>query len=314
MASCSVESSGNDEDTGTDVSFAAETSHAPAAGKVAPGLYVVSVPIGNLRDITLRALDTLAGVDFILCEDTRVSGKLLSLLGISAKMQAYHDHNAASVRPKLVAQLCGGASIALVSDAGTPLISDPGFKLVAEARAAGVQVTAAPGPSAVLAALAVAGLPTDRFLFAGFAPTKAAARESWLAEILEVRATVVLFEAARRLGSLMAAIAAQAPSRAVVVTRELTKRFEEVTALSAADAAERYAEDAPKGEVTVVLGPPDPAASEMDDAAVDRELAAALSRMSLRDAVDHVAALSGRARRAVYQRGLALRDTGDVGG
>ena len=309
MVSCSVESSGDNEGTDADISLKPETSHAPVAGKAAPGLHVVSVPIGNLQDITLRAMDTLASVDLIACEDTRVSGKLLSLLGITGKLQAYHDHNAASVRPKLVARLRDGGSVALVSDAGTPLISDPGFKLVADARAAGVPVTAAPGPSAVLTALAVAGLPTDRFLFAGFAPAKAAARKAWLAEILAVRATVVLFEAARRLGPLMSEIAATTPDRGVVVTRELTKKFEEVTSLTAAEAAARYAGEAPKGEVTIVLAPPSAEETELDDSAVDRELGAAMAQMSLRDAANHVATLSGRPRREIYQRGLAMRET-----
>src|SRR5438270_817351 len=194
-----------------------------AAPALAGGLYLVATPIGNLRDVTLRALEVLAAADLIACEDTRVTRKLLDHYGITAPLTPYHDHNAATARPKLLARLAAGAAVALVSDAGTPLVSDPGFKLVRAACEAGHAVTALPGPSAVLAALAVAGLPTDRFLFEGFLPPKQAQRRSRIAELARIPATLVLFESGPRIAAALADLADGLGAREAAVCRELTK-------------------------------------------------------------------------------------------
>lgn len=273
---------------------------------LAPGLHIVATPIGNLGDITLRALDTLRRVDLIACEDTRVTGKLLSAYRISTRTTPYHEHNAARARPQLIERLKRGERIALVSDAGTPLISDPGYKLVRAAIAAGIAVHAIPGPSAPLAALALSGLPTDRFLFAGFLPVKAAQRRSALAELARVPATLVLFETAPRLAASLADMAEILGAREAAVARELTKLHEEARRGQLAALAAHYSEAGPpKGEIVIVIGPPVEETAP-DVGAIDAFLEDALRHMSLRDAADAVARATGLPRKEVYGRALAL--------
>lgn len=270
-----------------------------------PGLYVVATPIGNLRDITLRALDVLAAADVIACEDTRVTGRLLKAHGIATRMTPYHEHNATRVRPGLLRRLEGGEVVALVGDAGTPLISDPGFRLVSEAQAVGVDIVAVPGPSAALAALVASGMATDRFLFAGFLPNRGPARRRALAALSEIDATLVFFESARRLPGSLKDMDAVLGAREAVVARELTKIYEELRRASLPDLVAHYAAAGPpKGEVVVVVGPPEGSDSTGD---IDAPLRAALATMSLKDAVAAVSGVSGRARREVYARALELR-------
>lgn len=271
----------------------------------APGLHVVATPIGNLGDITLRALEMLAGADLIACEDTRVTRKLLDRYAITAPLAAYHEHNAAKVRPMLLGRLAEGAAIALVSDAGTPLISDPGFKLVRAAHEAGHAVTALPGASAVLASLTVAGLPTDQFLFAGFLPPKAAARRARIAELGRISATLVLFESGPRVAATLADLAAELGGREAALCRELTKLHEEIRRGDLATLAQSYAGSEPRGEIVVVVGPPAAPATISDDEA-DALLRQALARVSLKDAVGEVAEATGLPRRQLYQRALAV--------
>ena len=271
-----------------------------------PGLYLVATPIGNLRDITLRALDLLADADVVACEDSRVTRKLLNAYGLARRLTTYHEHNAERVRPRLIARLRGGKSVALVSDAGTPLVSDPGYKLVRAALEVGVAVSALPGASAALAALSVSGLPSDRFLFAGFLPAKTAARRRALADLAAVPATLVVFESARRLAATLADMAEVLGERPAAVARELTKRFEEVRRGGLGDLARRAgAAAAPKGEIVIVVGPPGEAAA-VAAADLDTLLAKALARMSLRDAAATVAEATGQPRRRVYARALEL--------
>jgi 16S rRNA (cytidine1402-2'-O)-methyltransferase len=282
---------------------AGQTVEAPA---LAPGLYLVATPIGNLRDTTLRALEILGGCDLIACEDTRVTRKLIDHFGISTPLIPYHDHNAETARPRILDKLAAGGSVALVSDAGTPLISDPGYKLARAARAAGHAVTAAPGASAVLTALAVAGLPTDRFFFEGFLPAKGAARQTRIAELARVPATLVLFEAGPRLAATLRDLADGLGAREAAVCRELTKLHEEVRRGALEELADVYASGAEtRGEMVLVVAPPaaadQPTAAELDDL-----LHAALARVSLKDAVAEVAAATGEPRRTVYVRALAL--------
>ncbi len=276
------------------------------AGGTAPGLYIVATPIGNLRDITLRALDVLRAADAVYCEDTRVTGKLMQAHGIATPLRSYHEHNAARRRPEILERLREGAVIALVSDAGTPLISDPGYKLVRAAQEAGLPVTAVPGPSAVLAALTVAGLPTDRFVFQGFLPGKAKARREVLADLAGWRGTLVVYESPRRLAASLADMAEAFGPREAVVARELTKRFEELRRAPLPELAEAYATP-PKGEVVIVVAPP-PEAEPADAAEVDDRLRAALARLSVRDAAAEVARATGRPRKEVYARAVQLKD------
>jgi len=280
---------------------------AGAAGSgLAPGLYVVATPIGNLRDITLRARDTLAEADVVLCEDTRVTAKLLAAHGAATPTLSYHEHNADARRPEVLARLDAGAAVALVADAGTPLISDPGYKLVRAAREAGHPVTPIPGPSALLAALMGAGLPTDRFLFQGFLPAKRKARRDALAEIAGVRATLVVYESPRRLAASLADMADVLGDREAVVARELTKRFEDWRRDRLSTLAASYATP-PKGEVVVAIAPP-PDQPPVTDADIDARLAVAMADNTLRDAVTAVASATGAARKRVYQRALTLKD------
>jgi 16S rRNA (cytidine1402-2'-O)-methyltransferase len=290
--------------------LAAQILEAPA---LAPGLYVVATPIGNLRDVTLRALEILAAADLIACEDTRVSRKLTDRYGIASPLIAYHDHNAAAVRPKILARLQEGAAVALISDAGTPLVSDPGYKLARAAREAGHTVTAAPGASAVLAALAVAGLPSDRFCFEGFLPPKAGARRNRIAELASIPATLVLFETGPRLAAALADLAAGLGAREAAVCRELTKLHEEVRRGDLAALARDYGDEAdPRGEMVVVIAPPAGDAQASPDE-TDALLRTALGRVSVKDAVAEVAGLTGRPRGQVYRRALALKQEADDG-
>jgi 16S rRNA (cytidine1402-2'-O)-methyltransferase len=274
--------------------------------RLSPGLHVVATPIGNLGDITLRALQALAGADVIACEDTRITHKLLERYGIATPLTPYHEHNAAKARPLLLRRLAEGGAIALVSDAGTPLISDPGYKLVCAARDAGHTVTALPGASAVLTALAAAGLPTDRFLFAGFLPPKQAARRARIAELARVPATLVLFESGPRLGGSLADLAAGlGPEREAALCRELTKLHEEFRRGDLASLAAAYVQDAPRGEIVLIIAPPgEPEAASA--AETETLLRQALARVSLKDAVGEVAEATGLPRREVYQQALAL--------
>lgn len=280
--------------------------------KLAGGLYLVATPIGNLADVTLRALETLAGVDLIACEDTRVTRRLTERYGIATPLTPYHEHNATEARPKLLARLADGQAIALVSDAGTPLISDPGYKLVHEATAAGHVVSALPGASAVLTALAVAGLPTDRFFFEGFLPPRQAARQKRVGALAGIPATLVLFESGARLAATLADLADGLGSRLAAVCRELTKLHEEVRRGELAQLARYYASGAEtRGEIVIVVAPP--ADQKTDAADVDDLLRQALTRVSVKDAVGEVALATGRPRREVYQRALMLaRDSGDA--
>jgi len=276
--------------------------------KLAPGLHLVATPIGNLGDLAPRALSALRSADLVVCEDTRVTGKLLQLCDARRPLTPYHEHNAARMRPKILARLRAGASVALVSDAGTPLVSDPGYKLVREAIAAGIEVIALPGPSAALAALTVSGLPSDRFLVAGFLPTRAGARQQAIAELGAVRATLVLFEAARRVPETLADLAAALGPREAALARELTKRFEEVRRGTLADLTLHYAAAGPpRGEVVLVVGPPTQAAGALAAENLDAALEQALATMSPAAAASSVAAATGIARREVYRRAVALK-------
>jgi 16S rRNA (cytidine1402-2'-O)-methyltransferase len=279
--------------------------HDIEARTVPPGLYLVATPIGNLADVTLRALETLAAVDAIACEDTRVTRRLCERFGLATPLFAYHDHNAARVRPEILLRLDAGAAVALVSDAGTPLISDPGFKLVREAQAAGHTITALPGASAVLTALTVAGLPTDRFFFEGFLPPRPVARRARIGELGAVPATLIFFETGPRISAMLEDLAATLGARPAAVCRELTKLHEEVRRGDLATLARHYGRGAEtRGEFVVVVGPPAEAAVAAAD--LDLMLRQALAEASLKNAVEAVATATGEKRRLVYQRALAL--------
>jgi len=287
--------------------------HRVEAAPIAPGLHIVSTPIGNLGDITLRALSTLAAADLIACEDTRVTRKLLDRYAIAAPLTPYHDHNATTARPKLLQRLAEGAAIALVSDAGTPLISDPGYKLVRAVQEAGYPVTAIPGASSILAALAVAGLPTDQFFFVGFLPPKQGARRARIAELARVPATLVVFETGPRLAEALADLAAGLGEREAAVCRELTKLHEEVRRHLLKTLAQASANQETRGEFVLVIAPPPAdAAPRAEDA--DALLRAALARTSLKEAVGEVMIATGLPRRTLYQRALALADETDKDG
>ena len=278
---------------------------AVAARALPAGLYLVATPIGNLGDISLRALETLAAADLIACEDTRVTARLLERYAIATPLTPYHDHNAAAARPKILARIRDGAAVALVSDAGTPLVSDPGFRLVQAARDADLAVTAVPGASAVLTALAVAGLPTDRFFFEGFLPVKDAGRRTRIAELARIPATLLLFESGPRIAPALAALADGLGDRPAAVCRELTKLHEEVRRDGLVALAQRYAEGAEtRGEFVLVVAPPQAVATT--PAEIDELLRDALRSQTLRDAVGAVAAATGTPRGDIYRRALAL--------
>jgi 16S rRNA (cytidine1402-2'-O)-methyltransferase len=270
-----------------------------------PGLYIVATPIGNLSDLSPRAAAVLAAADLVAVEDSRVTAKLLRHIGVKRPMLPYHDHNADRVRPELLARMRGEA-VALVSDAGTPLISDPGFKLVREARAAGIAVTTVPGPSAAIAALTLAGLPTDRFLFLGFLPPRASARAAAIAGAAAVRATLVLYESASRLGATLAALLDGLGDRDAAVVREISKRFEETVAGPLSELAGRFSAAPPRGEIVIVVSPPGEA-EPAGEAQVDAALEEAMARLSPSRAAAEVAETLGLPRRQVYARAQLLK-------
>src|SRR6476660_4816218 len=276
------------------------------APKPVPGLYLVATPIGNLGDITLRALETLAGVDIIACEDTRVTRRLTERFGISAVLKPYHEHNAAVARPKILERLAQGGTVALVSDAGTPLISDPGFKLVREACAAGHAVIALPGASSVLTALAVAALPTDRFFFEGFLPSKETARRARLTELSKIDATLVVFESGNRVQDSLRDLADIMGGRDAAICRELTKLHEDIKRAPLSELARTADTLETRGEFVLVIGPPAEEAKIMAEGDLDDLLRSSLQRDSVKDAVAHAVELSGRPRRAVYASALEL--------
>jgi len=270
-----------------------------------PGLYLVATPIGNLGDVTLRALSVLAGADVVACEDTRMTKRLMDRYGIDTPRCSYHDHNAKAMRPKLLARMERGEAVALVSDAGMPLVADPGYKLVRDVVDRGLEVTVIPGPSSVPSALAVSGLPSDNYFFAGFLPSRTAARTKALAQVKDIDATVIFFEAARRLPQSLADMSAVLGPRPAAVARELTKKFEQVVRGNLQELADRYAVDgAPKGEVVVVVAPP--VEGREPDIDLDEMLRPLLRDLSLKDAVATVAADTGLPRREVYARALQL--------
>ncbi|HMI20581.1 MAG TPA: 16S rRNA (cytidine(1402)-2'-O)-methyltransferase [Sphingomonas sp.] len=280
-------------------------SSPPEDGRLSPGLYIVATPIGNLSDLSPRAARILAQADLIAVEDSRVTAKLLAHIGARRPMVPYHDHNADRVRPGLVARL-GGEAIALVSDAGTPLISDPGFKLVRDARGAGHAVVTIPGPCAAIAALTLAGLPTDRFFFLGFLPSKAKARADAIAEVAGIRATLILYESGPRLSATLSALAEGLGDREAAVAREISKRFEECVTDSLSALAARYAEAPPKGEIVIIVGPPGEAEAS-SEADADALLVEALTRLPAAKAAHEVAKVTGLQKRDLYARALALK-------
>ena len=284
------------------------TSPVAISEPLEPGLYIVATPIGNLADLSPRAADILTRADVIAVEDSRVTAGLLRHIGAKRPMLPYHDHNAEGMRPGLIARMATEA-VALVSDAGTPLISDPGYKLVRDARAAGHAVVTIPGPCAAVAALTLAGLPTDRFLFLGFLPPKEKARGDAIAEVAAVRATLVLYESGPRLGACLATLAAVLGDREAAVTREISKRFEEAVTGTLATLADRYADAPPRGEIVIVVAPPGeapPASAEEGDTA----LAEALTRLPAAKAAGEVAKRLGLDRKALYARALAMKAEG----
>jgi 16S rRNA (cytidine1402-2'-O)-methyltransferase len=272
---------------------------------LAPGLYIVATPIGNLGDLSPRASMILSHADVVAVEDSRVTAGLLRHIGVKRPMQPYHDHNADAVRPGLIARM-GSEAVALVSDAGTPLISDPGYKLVRDARAAGHMVVTIPGPCAAIAALTLAGLPTDRFFFLGFLPSKAHARAEAIAEVAAIKATLVLYESGPRLSACLSALAEGLGDREAGVAREITKKFEECVTGTLSTLAARYAEAPPKGEIVIIVGPPGeapPATLEDGEAA----LVEALTRLPASKAAGEVAKKLGLDRKALYARAMELK-------
>lgn len=278
------------------------------APPIEPGLYVVATPIGNLGDVTVRALDTLAAADLVACEDTRVTRKLLDRYGIEARVTAYHEHSGPAAHARILDALAEGRSVALVSDAGTPLISDPGARLVIDARAAGHAVVPIPGPSSAIAALSAAGVPGERFLFLGFLASKASQRRKHLAEVARIPATLVLFESPNRIAALLADAATElGAERQASVCRELTKLHETFDRGSLAELASRYPGENVKGEIVLLVAPPG-AAEPPSQADVDRMLRDALASMGVKEAAQSVADMTGLSRRDLYQRALTLKD------
>jgi 16S rRNA (cytidine1402-2'-O)-methyltransferase len=278
-----------------------------AAKAIDSGLYIVATPIGNLADLSQRAIRLLASADIIAVEDSRVTGKLLHHLGLKKRMRPYHDHSSEKDRDALLDMARNGV-VVLVSDAGTPLISDPGYKLVRAARAAGIAVFTAPGPSAAIAALSISGLPTDRFLFAGFLPSKAKARGDALIELAPVKATLVFYESGPRLAASLGTMAQVLGNRDAAVARELTKKFEEVVTGSLAELAARYDNEAPKGEIVVIIAPPGEQAAETGD--VDAALRDALQMLPTAKAAGQIAKRFGLDRGEVYARATAIKSGG----
>jgi len=290
-----------------------DKSKSPATSSDAPeplsgtggALYIVATPIGNLGDMTYRAVETLKTVSRIACEDTRVSATLLRHYDIRTPTFSYHEHNAAKERPRLLAALAGGESVALISDAGTPLISDPGYKLVEEAREQNIPVIPVPGASSITAAISAAGLPTDRFYFAGFLPSKAQARIKAIAALAPVSGTLILLESANRLADSLAALAEGLPDRQAVVAREITKRFEEFRRGSLQELATYYKTHEARGEIVLLISAGEERA--LDDEALDAMLRDCLATLSVREAASEVAKMTGVSRSKLYQRALELK-------
>ena len=283
------------------------SGHAIPAAPIAPGLHLVATPIGNLADVTVRALATLAGADLVYCEDTRMSRRLLERYAIHVRVSAYHEHNAQRLRPVILDQLKGGGRLALVSDAGMPLISDPGYKLVRQCVEEGLAVHVVPGPSAPLMALVLSGLPTDRFTFAGFLPNRSGARRSLLAGLAGHGASLIFFDTAPRVAASLADIAEVLGDPPVALARELTKMHEEVLRGRASEVAEAIAaRGGLKGEITLVVAPPEPA-GVADDAEIDEALSAALAEMTPGKAASLLARRLRLPRRELYRRALALK-------
>lgn len=295
------------DETGDENGFDLSLLDSGATAPLPAGLYIIATPIGNLGDITLRAIDTLRRVDIIACEDTREAGKLAAAYGIKTARTPYHDHNAARERPRLLAMIAAGKAVALISDAGTPLVSDPGYKFVEAAVAAGVMVTTVPGASACLSALQLSALPSDRFMFAGFLPPKSGARRKELEALKNVPATLIFYETAPRLADSLADMAVVLGDRAAAVVREITKKFEEARRATLSQLAAHYAEHAqPKGEIVIVVGGSGSGSDEWDDTAVMRAVVEAIDvqGQSVKDAAAGIAALSGRKKSDVYQMAL----------
>ncbi|HEY1735759.1 MAG TPA: 16S rRNA (cytidine(1402)-2'-O)-methyltransferase [Methylovirgula sp.] len=297
---------GHDRSAGGDTAFTAFGLRAEAE-PLPPGLHVVATPIGNLADISLRALATLAAADAVIAEDTRVTKKLLAHYGIATPLVAYHEHNAEVMRPHLLARLATGAALALVSDAGTPLVSDPGYRLVGGALNQGTPVTSVPGASAVLAALVVAGLPTDRFFFEGFLPPRSAARRQRIAELASIPGTLVFFESPHRAAETLVDLHAVLGDRQAALARELTKHFETVRRGALGELASLLAtEEPPKGEIVLLVGPPAAQEPVIDAAELDLKISKALENLSVKDAAAVVSAETGQPRRKVYARAVEL--------
>ncbi|WP_432285287.1 16S rRNA (cytidine(1402)-2'-O)-methyltransferase [Aminobacter sp. BA135] len=278
-----------------------------AARPLTPALYLVATPIGNLGDITLRALETLAGADHVACEDTRVTRVLLDRYGIRQRPTAYHEHNAGEAGPRLIEALENGRSVALVSDAGTPLVSDPGFRLVGQAQERGIRVVPIPGASAVLAALTASGLPSDAFFFAGFLPVKDGQKRTRLEEVRAVPGTLIFFESPRRLADTLVAMAEVLGARQAAIGRELTKAFEEIRTGTLAELAAHYAAaDTPKGEIVICVAPPEERTETADD--VDKLLLSLASEMPASKAAAEAARMTGQQKPALYRRLLELRE------
>lgn len=272
------------------------------------GLHLVATPIGHLGDCSPRTLETLEQADLVLCEDSRVTGRLLKLKGIERSLLSYHEHNAVRMRPRVLDHLARGESVALASDAGTPLVSDPGYKLVRDVIEAGHEVLVVPGPSAALAALVVSGLPTDRFLFAGFLPPRSLARRRAIEELSSVPTTLIWFESAKRLAATLVDLADVLGPRPAAIARELTKTFEEVRRGSLAELASALAEEkTPRGEIVIVVGPPGVDADAESDDAIDEALRQALETMGPSAAAASIAKITDRSRKELYQRALLLR-------
>jgi len=296
--------------TSSSISPASHTQHEPtlstdAGSKLAPGLYVVATPIGNLRDITLRALDVLRGADQLLAEDTRVTGKLLSAYDISASLSAYHDHNAAKRIPAVIKALKKGEAIALVSDAGTPLVSDPGFRLVRAAVEAGIDVFPLPGASAVMAGLVKSGLPSDRFFFSGFLPPRSVARQREIDELRNIPGTLIFFETGPRIEACLRDLAAGLGDRTAAITRELTKHYEEARYGTLSELADGIASDPPRGEIVLLVHGPE--TSRWDGEVVREALRDHLQTMKLKGACAELAEVSGWSKRELYALGLSLK-------
>ena len=295
--------------TATDTPRPTPGGRVSGGSRLPGGLYVVATPIGNLGDLTYRAADHLARVDAVLCEDTRVTRRLMDAYGLRPPLISYHDHNAEQRRPEVLQRLSQGQALALVSDAGTPLVSDPGYKLVRDVQDAGHPVRALPGASAALAALAIAGLPTDRFFFQGFLPAKQGQRRAVLQELSGLKASLVFYESPQRLGRSLADMADVLGARDAAVARELTKRFEELIRAPLPDLAARY-DAPPKGEIVIVVAPPADDAGIADAQSVDARLTEALRTQSVRDAAAAVAAATGWKKKQVYDRALQLKRGG----